>query len=53
MLESIGFKRNKITHAHDGQEALEKAREKMFDLILMDWYTSPRHLRSLHPTPHL
>jgi signal transduction histidine kinase/CheY-like chemotaxis protein len=38
MLESIGFKRNKITHAHDGQEALEKAREKMFDLILMDCF---------------
>jgi CheY-like chemotaxis protein len=38
MLESIGFKRNKITHAHDGQEALEKAREKTFDVILMDCF---------------
>ncbi|ELR12060.1 sensory transduction histidine kinase, putative [Acanthamoeba castellanii str. Neff] len=42
MLESVGFKRNKISHAHDGIEALEKAREKTFDVILMDWYqTSP------------
>lgn len=38
MLESVGFKRNKISHAHDGIEALEKAREKTFDVILMDCF---------------
>jgi CheY-like chemotaxis protein len=52
MLESVGFKRNKISHAHDGIEALEKAREKTFDVILMDWYhTSPMLGPFVGPSP--
>jgi len=38
MLERMGFRRSKIDLAEDGEEALRKAREKKFDLILMDCF---------------
>lgn len=38
MLENMGFRKEKIVHAYDGEEALNRAREKNFDIVLMDCF---------------
>ena len=45
LLKQIGF--DNVEEATDGTEALQKLREKKFDLVISDWNMEPRKCHSL------